>query len=201
MGGPGRVPVLVAGVVYLQQTSVRMKRIPRRIVVHLCHRVGILVLAAVVFALAPVSADDKKDDQKKTVTGTLTMGDKTYKLESAVAFETTRSDKKRTAVLFSEKSPDLDKLKASLKKNGNDDDYFLTKPNVKLIFDDKGELAQLVIYADGANINLIGSDKVKASATVKDGVVSGKRGMEKPDKCFGMEYTFTVEFNVKIMKP
>lgn len=166
-----------------------------------CDRIGLTTVALLCALTAPAAADDKKGDAKKPVTGTLSMGDKTYKLQSGVAFETTFSNKKRTAVLLSEQPADLAKLKASLKKNGNDDDYFFTKPNVKLIFDDKGELAQLVIYVDGANINLIGSDKVKASATVKDGAVKGKGGMEKPDKFFGMEYTFTVEFDVKIMKP
>ena len=162
--------------------------------------IAILSSLALCVALNTGPAQDKKDKPVKTVTGTLTMGDATYKLESAVAFETTHSNKKRTAVLLSEKPVDLAKLKASLKKNGNDDDYFLTKPNVKLIFDEKGELAQLVIYADGANVNLIGSDKVKATATIKDGVVRGKGGMEKPEKFFDMKYTFDVEFNVKLLK-
>ena len=127
---------------------------------------GILAIVMIVAFCGITAADDKKDGPKKAVSGTLTMGENTYKLESAVAFEMTYTNKKSTAVMFSEKTADLAKLKASLKKNGNDEDYFLTKPHVKLIFNEKGEFHQLVIYADGANVNSIGSDNVKVTATI-----------------------------------
>lgn len=145
----------------------------------------------------PVRADDKKAEAK----GTLTMGDKTYKMESAVAYECTRGNKKRTTILLSEQAPDLDKLKASLKKKGNDDEYFQFKPHIKLIFTDKGALFQVVIFADGANINEIESDNYKATFAIKDGVASGKANQLKPDKISNMTYTFEVTYDAKVVKP
>src|SRR5262249_13350553 len=137
--------------------------------------------------LAPV-----RSDEKPAATGSLKLGDKTYKMENAVAFDSKRGDKKRTVVLLSEKPADLAKLKKSLKAKGNDDDYFLFEPHLKLIFDEKGALFQVVIFADGANINEIQSANFKATLAVKDGVASGKGNQVKPDKFFGKEFTFDV---------
>jgi Zn-dependent M28 family amino/carboxypeptidase len=142
------------------------------------------------------------DDRKDTVGGSLVLGEKTYKFQHVVAYETKKSNKKRTVVMITVKEPKLDKLKESLKEKGDDSGYFLFDDNLKLVFDEKGELLQMVVYADpGKNINLIGDDNIKAEATFKDGVVKGKAKTVKPDKAFGEMYSFEVEFDVKLMKP
>jgi hypothetical protein len=153
------------------------------------------------FIVSAARADDKKDEAKKAVTGTLKMGEHTFKLENAVAFETKRSDKIHTAVILSEQPPDLEKLKASLKKKGTDGDYFFFKPHVKLIFDEKGKLDFVFIYAEGASINSGGNKNMTGEATVKDGALVGKSSMTKPEKFFDMSYTYDAKFDVKIMKP
>ena len=152
--------------------------------------------AAIFGLVSPVSADEKAE-----ASGTLKLGDKSYKLQNSVAFDVTRGNKKRLVVLLSEKPADMAKLKKSLKAKGNDDDYFLFEPHLKLIFDEKGALFQVVIFADGANINEIQSDNFKATVAVKDGVASGKGNQVKPDKFFGKEFTFEVAFDAKMIKP
>ena len=162
---------------------------------------GALVMAGLFTSPAGIRGEDKKGETKSPATGTLRFDGKDHKLDKSVAFETKQADKKYISVLLSADAVDLNKLKASLKKKGNDEDYFFFKPHVKLIFEESGDLHQLVIYCDGASINQIGSSNVKGKATIKDGAVSGKANMVKPDTFVKKEYTFEVEFNVKLMKP
>lgn len=172
---------------------------PRRLWLAVCVTAGFAVFAS----MSRVASQDqsKKDDSKKENQGTLTLGEKTYKFASALAYETTISKKKRTVVILSEKPLNTAKLKESFKKNGNDQDFFSFDPNVKLLFDEKQAFLQLVIFADGANINLVGDDNIKATATFKDGTAKGKAGTVKPGKSFNSTYQFEVTFDVKLMKP
>ena len=150
--------------------------------------------------IATGTAGGKKDGPKSEATGALTMGDNTYKLAKVLAYEMTRSNRKETVVILSEKPLDTAKLKQSLKKNGTDDDFFPLGAHVKLRFDDKGALAQTAIYADGANIIGSGDDNIKATATIKDGTAKGKAGMDKPAKFFKMSYRFQVTFDVAVIQ-
>ena len=156
-----------------------------------------LVSAGLLTLASAARADDKKDSPKSEVKGTLTLDGKTYKLESALAYETTKFDKKRTVIYLSEKPLDTAKLKASFKKNGNDEDFFATAPHMMLAFDDKGELFHLALYARGANIIRQGDPNIMAEAAVKDGNAKGMAKSMKPDK----DYAFEVTFEVKLMKP
>src|SRR5262245_3231697 len=148
-------------------------------------------------ALAGLLTHTRADEKTSQTKGTLTMDGKTYKLESALAYEMTKFDKKRTVVYLSEKALDTSKLKESFRKNGNDDDFFVTAPHVGLIFDDKGELFQLFLYARGSNVILQGDPDVKANAAAKDGTVKGAAKLSKPDK----DYSFETTFEVKLTKP
>ncbi len=142
----------------------------------------------------------QNDAPKTEAKGTLTLGDKTYKLSRALAYEMTRSKKKQTVVVLSEKALDTVKLKQSLAKKGNDEDFFPFDAHVKLRFDDKGALLQTAIYADGANIIGSGDDNIKVNATIENGTAKGKAGMVKPDTFFKKSYQFDVEFEVAIMQ-
>jgi len=135
------------------------------------------------------------------VKGTLVMGGNTYKLANALAYETKIGSHQRTVVILSEKSLDTAKLKQSFKKNGNDEDFFASGPHVKLILDDKGGLAQIALYAEGDNVNLIGDDNIKCNATLKEGIAKGAAGTKKPAKSFSGAYTFDATFDVKLTRP
>lgn len=162
--------------------------------------IGALCTAAFLALSGAALAGDKKKDEAKTQ-GTLTIGDQTYKLTSALAYETKRSNHQRTVITLSEKPLNMAKLKESFKKTGSDEDFFPFETHVKLIFDDKGLLHQTVIYADGNNVNLIGDDNIKATATVKDGTIKGTAGTVKPGKYFKSTYKFELTFDVKLIKP
>src|SRR5262245_2512181 len=149
--------------------------------------VGLLTLA--------VSA--RADETK----GSLTVDSKKYTLASAVAYNKKISGKTRTVVYLTEKPPDTTKLKASLKKNGNDDDFFVFEPHVELIFDDKGALFQTVLYAEGKTVNEIGSDDIKGSAKLADDKVNGKGNTEKPIMAFGGSMAFEATFTVTLTAP
>jgi len=160
------------------------------------------VLIAVVFGIASMGigtarADEKKPEPKPAVMGKLTLDGKAYDLKNALTYETTRFDKKRTVVYLSEKPLDTAKLKASFKKKGNDEDFFPVDPHIKLIFDDKGDLFQITLYARGGNIILQGDPNIKAEAAIKDGMVKGMAKSIKPDK----DYEFGATFEVKLTKP
>jgi len=159
--------------------------------------IAALCIASLLTLAAAGRADEKKDRPKAEAKGTLTLDGKTYKLETALAYETTKFDRKRTVIYLSEKPLDTSKLKASFKKNGTDEDFFASAPHVKLIFDDKGELFQLALYARGGNVILQGDPNIKAEAALKDGSAKGMAKTLKPDK----DYTFEATFEVKLMKP
>ena len=142
-------------------------------------------------------ADEKKPGAKTEVQGKLTIDGKTYDLKNALAYETTKFDKKRTVIYLSEKPLDMAKLKASFKKKGNDEDFFAFEPHIRLIFDDNGQLFQLALYARGANIILQGDPNIKAEAAIKEGMAKGSAKSNKPDK----DYEFAATFEVKLTKP
>ena len=158
-------------------------------------------IAIGVFALAAAGELAAQNGVPKTeAKGSLTLGDKTYKLTQGLAYEVTRFKKKQTVVVLSEKVLDTTKLKQSLAKKGNDESFFPFEAHVKLIFDDKGALVQSGIYADGANIISGGDDNLKITAAIKDGVAKGKAGMVKPDTFFKKTFTFDVEFDVAVLQ-
>jgi hypothetical protein len=160
------------------------------------------LLIAVVFGVASMGLSGAKDDDKKPelkmdAKGKLMLDGKAYDLKNALAYESTKFDKKRTVIYLSEKPLDTAKLKASFKKKGNDEDYFAFDPHIKLIFDDKGDLFQIALYARGANVILQGDPNIKAEAAIKGGVAKGMAKSIKPDK----DYEFSVTFEVKLTKP
>ena len=90
-------------------------------------------LIAVVISIASMGvggakADEKKPEPKPEAKGKLTLDGKAYELKNALAYETTKFDKKRTVVYLSEKPLDAAKLKASFKKKGSDEDFFAFDP-------------------------------------------------------------------------
>lgn len=159
---------------------------------------SIAAVLLITLATSVVPADEPKDEVK----GKLVLGAKTYEFKNILAYETMKSGKKRTVVMMSEKPVKLDKLKESFKSKGDDSEFFTFDDNLKLVFDEKGELLQMVIYASpGKNINNIGDDNVKADVKFTDGTAKGTAKTAKPDIAFGEEYHFQVEFNVKLWKP
>ena len=101
---------------------------------------------------------------------------------------------KETVVILTEKPLDTAKLKASFKKNGNDDDFFPNADHIKLVFaeNDKGKLTQLAIQSGGGAVIRQGDKNIRAEATVKDGSVQGTAGTVKADKVRDKLFEFDV---------
>jgi hypothetical protein len=156
---------------------------------------GTLIAAGLLTFIGAGHAGGPKNEAK----GSLTLGDKTYKFTSALAYEVTRSKAKQTVVVLSEKPLDTAKLKQSLAKKGTDEDFFPFDAHIRLRFDDKGGLVQSAIYAEGANILGSGDDNLKANVTVKDGVATGRAGMTKPDTFFKKSYQFDVTYSATLL--
>jgi hypothetical protein len=138
-------------------------------------------------------------EPKSKVKGTLTLDGTTYRLTSALAYEQTVFGKKETVVLLSEKPIDTTKLMQSLKKNGNDDDFFPTQVYVKLSLDGMGELLQLHVHAGGANILRSGDRNILAKATFQNATAKGSARMKKADTFRDKPFDFDAEFEVSVI--
>jgi hypothetical protein len=136
-----------------------------------------------------------------TATGFFKAGGTKYSFASALAYNKKVSGKTRTVVYLTEKPLDTTKLKKSFKQHGDDQDFYVFDPHVELIFDDKGALFQVVMYAEGKTLNLVGDDTIKASAKVADGKIAGKGLTEKPAKAFSETFEFDVTFDVALTTP
>lgn len=163
-----------------------------------------LLLAMVTAGLLGLGAGGRADEKKKEAKGTLTLAEKKYEFAHAIAYENTGPFKmKETVVILTEKPLDTAKLKASFKKNGNDDDFFPNADHIKLVFaeNDKGKLTQLAIQSGGGAVIRQGDKNIRAEATVKDGSVKGTAGTVKADKVRDKLFEFDVEFEIVLIKP
>jgi hypothetical protein len=158
------------------------------------------LVAAGLLAFVGAGWAGEKDAPKTEGKGTLTLGGKTYQLANALAYEQTVFRKKEIAVILSEKPLDTAKLLQSLKKNGNDDDFFPTQVHVKLSLDGAGELLQLSVHAGGDNIIRSGDRNIKTSAAVKDGSVKGTAGTKTDDQVRDKTFKFDVTFDVAVIQ-
>lgn len=90
--------------------------------------------------------------------GTLSIGERQYKLSQALAYPVKRFDEARIAVLVSDRNLPLEKIRQALAKDGNDDDVFVTQPHVKLLFKPTGELESCQAWADNSSFSTSGTN-------------------------------------------
>src|SRR6185436_12087469 len=84
--------------------------------------------------------------------GTLTFGNRTWKLPSVVAWEMKQFDKPMTTVVLSERPLDQTKLKGALGKKSADD-YFEFLPQVKLVIDAEDNIGSMHLWADNTSVS------------------------------------------------
>lgn len=128
--------------------------------------------------------------------GTLTLGNKNYKLANAVAYEMKRSDETVTAVILSEKPLNMNKLKAALGKKSIDE-YFEFIPQVKLIIDSSDNVNSMSIWVDNTSIS--GNADVDGDIVIEDGRARGIAKMTKPGEFFDKKYTFELSFDLEVL--
>lgn len=136
------------------------------------------------------------DAPKLANSGTLTMGNKTYKLPNVVAYEMKFFDDPVTAVVFSEKPLNMVKLKAAVGKESIGDNFEFI-PQVKLIIDAEDNLSSISIWADNANVS--GNDGLTGDVVIEDGRACGTAKMTKPGEFGDKKYTFDLSFDVDVL--
>jgi hypothetical protein len=128
--------------------------------------------------------------------GTLTIGNKTYKLPSVVAYEMKQFDKPMTTVVLSERPLNLAKIKAALGKKSADDLFEFT-PQVKLLIDAEDNLSSMHLWAD--NVSVSGNGDMSSEIVIEDGRARGTARMTKPGEFFDKKYSFQVSFDVELL--
>jgi hypothetical protein len=159
----------------------------------------VLVTAGMLGPVAAGRGYEQTEAPKAKNKGTLTLEGKTYQLTSALAYQQTVFKKQEITVILSEKPLDLAKLKQSLQKNGNDDDFFPTQTHVKLSLDDAGELLQLSVHAGGANIIRSGDRNIQTNVMIQNGTAKGTAGTKKADTVRDMPFAFEFTFDVSVI--
>ncbi|MCI0747715.1 MAG: hypothetical protein L0Y58_20100, partial [Verrucomicrobia subdivision 3 bacterium] len=158
----------------------------------------LLAVVATLGLAATLPAQEKSKTAVKSG-GTLKIGDMTFKLTHAVAFESKSSDEKELNILLGVKPIPVDKLKAALEKEGSDSSFFFFEPQVKVKFEE-GKASYTFAYADGTSINLSGSKRLTGEATLKDGVVSGQAKLEaNPEDEGRFKCSFDIQFSEKLL--
>ncbi len=154
---------------------------------------------------APKPETSEPDKPKKGIaklpklasSGTLLVNDKPIKLASVVAYEVKTFDDKRTAIFFTEKPINMEKLKAALKKDGSDSGLFETQSQVKVEIDKDDRPAMMSLWCDGASLNS-NSDLI-GDVIVEDGRARGTVKLGKPSEFFGKTFSFEITFDVEVL--
>ena len=138
-------------------------------------------------------------DQKQTG-ATVWIGEKAFKLEYGLAYESKSNDEQVTEVLLAMKPIAVEKVLALLNQGKDADDAVGFEPHMKLRFVAAGKLTYLFLYVDGLSVNLgsPGPEKVQAEITVKDGRARGKAVLQKPEDFFKKQYRFEANFDAKM---
>lgn len=136
--------------------------------------------------------------QKLENVGELKIGTSKWKLSHVVAYETKFLDEVVTKVFVSEKPIDLEKLKASLAKDGTDDGLSEFQPQMVLSINDNDLFQQVAIYADGVSLNT--NENLEGDVVITNGRVRGTAMLSKPDEAFGKEYMFKASFDTDVIR-
>ena len=161
--------------------------------------VHLLAACALLGIASFLPAQEELKEKAAKSGGTLKIADATYKLTHAVAFEAKSFDEKVLNILLSVKPIDVNKLKASLEKDGTDDGYFTFEPQVKVRFDKDGKASFTFAYADGTSIN-VGGTRLTGEARLEEGVVSGSAKLSlDPEDEGRFKSTFDIQFREKLL--
>ncbi len=137
------------------------------------------------------------DAPKLENSGKLLVNDKPIKLPHVVAYEVKVFDEKRTAIFFTEKPINLEKLKASLRKDGTDSGLFEVTSQVKVEIDKDDRPAMMHLWCDNASLNS-NSDLV-GDVVIEEGRARGTVKLNKPSEFFGKLFSFEIKFDVDVL--
>ena len=109
-------------------------------------------------------------------------------LPSVVAYQVKVFDNVRTAIFFTEKPINLEKLKSSLAKDGTDSGVFESQSQVKVEIDKEDRPAMMNLYSDGASLN--SNSELIGDVVVEDGRARGTVKLGKPSEFIGKKFSF-----------
>jgi hypothetical protein len=152
---------------------------------------AVLLLAEEPTKLPPLPAG-------KTCQGTLVLGDKTYKLDHAVAYPTKTFDEDSVSVIVSPKPIPVDKLKAAIAKGkGSDDSFMFWEPHIKLTYKTSGEIQFCNAWASNNSLSVSGSDLTGRVVIQKDR--AGGDAILKQDADSDRKRSFSLQFNTPLL--
>ena len=129
--------------------------------------------------------------------GTLLIGEKTYTLSQAVAYETKADDETRVSVVLSDRKISTDKIKAALRDgDGSDDDLRLTQPHVRLVFQKSGTIETCSVWADNTMFGG-GGDSLSGELKMVDGRVEGQAKLHDVSPLDTVT-SFDIQFNLLV---
>lgn len=128
--------------------------------------------------------------------GSVTVGDKTFKLAHAIAYEVNVDGERRTVVMLSQKPINRNKLDALLKKSGNDESYFEPQAHVRILINDEDKVVSTSLWAD--DVSSSGNSELKGSVLVEEGRARGTLTPAAPRKFFDRVITFELSFDVDV---
>ncbi len=136
------------------------------------------------------------DAPKLPNSGTLTIGNKTYKLPNVVAYETKQFDKPMTTVVLSERPLNLTKLKTAVGKKSADD-YFEFIPQVKFEIDAEDNVSSMHLWADNASLG--GNSDLAGDVVIEGGRARGTARTTKPGEFFDKKYSVEASFDIEVL--
>lgn len=158
--------------------------------------------AEVSFDVALLTKDSKPEARltnapRLETSGKLLAADQEIKLSNVVAFETKVFEEKRTAVLFTEKPINIQKLKAALAKSGSDSGFFEFQSQVKVEFDKTDRPVGYGMWSN--NDSLSSNADLVGDVIVEGGRARGTVKLSKPAEFFKKQYSFELTFDVDVI--
>lgn len=112
-----------------------------------------IVVGAIVGLSTALRAEDPAPGS-----GTLSLSGHDFKLTRFVAYEMKSGDEERIVLLASDRKLPIDKIKAALREDPNDDGIFVSQPHVKVVFLPSGEVDRCEAWADNSSFGTGGDD-------------------------------------------
>jgi hypothetical protein len=154
---------------------------------------GRTIIGEISFDVAVLTRESQPAKQLENVpklesSGRLLVDDKVISLPSVVAYQVKVFDNVRTAIFFTEKPINLEKLKSSLAKDGTDSGVFESQSQVKVEIDKEDRPAMMNLYSDGASLN--SNSELIGDVVVEDGRARGTVKLGKPSEFIGKKFSF-----------
>lgn len=140
---------------------------------------------------------EKAPTASTPVSGEITLGTKTFKLKSIVAYETKLGDETRLNILMSDRTVPVNDIKAALKEGeGSDQTLLLDQPYLKIVFKGAGRAQHYTAVAGGTSIS--GSDEgLDGELKLEAGRATGQAKVESVGEGALMR-SFSVTFDVPV---